>query len=212
MIREKSAELIDREVGCFCHAFKCHGLAEIFVDIVHRQIDGCMGARASVLALPLHHGAIDINENFGHDAALDHVVTIAEFLLQRFKLINQLCRLGVAKVDLMVEAVLMGIEALGEVGLSCRAIVQKFGADLKDVALEFSAGVIGDLMRFVLINNKDIVIMDVIKLTADQEAFSAGNAEKDLTAVVDMYIGIWIAFFGIVDAESCSLAGVGNCR
>lgn len=112
----------------------------------------------------------------------------------------------------MIKAVLMGIEALGEVGIASGAIMQKIGADLKNVAVEISIVIIGYLMRLILIDHKKIVIVHVIKLTADQKAFAARKTEKDLTAIVNMYIRVRISLLGIVDPEACVVAGIGNCQ
>ena len=71
--------------------------------------------------------------------------------------------------------------------------MEKIGADLEDVAMEFSALLISDLVCLVLVYNENVVIMNVIELTADKEVFVSGKAEKHLTAIVNMYIGIGIA-------------------
>ena len=80
--------------------------------------------------------------------------------------------------------------------------MQKFGAYLENVATEASVVIIGYLMRLVLIYNEKIVVVYVVDLTADKEAFTPRNAEKDLTAIVDMYIGIRIALLGIIYAKA----------
>ena len=91
--------------------------------------------------------------------------------------------------------------------------MKKIGADLEYVTAEaFLIVVIGDLMRLVLVYHENVIIVDVVKLTANEEAFSARQAEKDLTAIVNMYIGIGISVLGIVDSEACVVAGMGNCQ
>ena len=88
--------------------------------------------------------------------------------------------------------------------------MQKLGAYLENVSAEVLIIRIGYLVRLILIYNKNIVIVNVIYLSTDQKALAAGNTEKDLTAIVDMYIGIRIALLRIVDAEACVVAGVGD--
>ena len=68
----------------------------------------------------------------------------------------------------------------------------KIGADLKNVAMEILLVIVCDLVRLVLIYNKEIVVLNVVKLTANEEAFATRKAEKHLTAIVNMYIGIGI--------------------
>ena len=105
---------------------------------------------------------------------------------------------------------LMGIEALGEVGVARGAIVQKRGAYLEYVAAEFLAVLVGYLVRLVLIYDEKVVIVNVVYLTANEKAFAAREAEKELTAIVDMYIGVGISLLGVIDAKASVVAGVGN--
>ena len=86
----------------------------------------------------------------------------------------------------------------------------KIGADLKNVAMEILLVIVCDLVRLVLIYNKKIVVLNVVKLTANEEAFATRKAEKHLTAIVYMDIGIGIALLGIVNAKACVITSVCN--
>ena len=113
-------------------------------------------------------------------------------------------------MDAVVEAVLMGIKALREVGVASRAIVQKCGAYLEYVAAKFLAVLVGYLVCLVLVDNEKVIIVDVVYLTADEKAFAAREAEKELAAIVDMYIGVRISLLGVVYAKASVVAGVGD--
>ena len=88
--------------------------------------------------------------------------------------------------------------------------MQKFGADLEDVAVKFGILLVGYFMSFKLVYNENVVVIYVVQLTADEEAFAARQAEKDLTAIVDMYIGIWVSLLGIIHSEAGIAASVGD--
>ena len=111
----------------------------------------------------------------------------------------------------MVKAVLVGIKALRKIRLTCGTVMQKFGADLEDVASEAFVLRIGYLMGFVLIDNENIVVVNIIDLTAYKKAFAARDAKEYLAAIVDMYVRIGISILGIINSEACIVAGVGNC-
>ena len=65
-------------------------------------------------------------------------------------------------------------------------------------------------MSLVLVYYKYIVVRNVVKSIADNEVFAASDAEENLTAIVDMYIGIRVSMLGIIDSEALVLAGVGD--
>ena len=88
--------------------------------------------------------------------------------------------------------------------------MQKFGADLEYVAVKFGILLVGYFMSFELVYNENVVVIYVVQLTADEEAFAARQAEKYLAAIVDMYVGIGVSLLGIIDAEACIVAGVGD--
>ena len=111
-------------------------------------------------------------------------------------------------MDSVVKSVLMGIKTLGKVSVAGGAIVQKCGAYLEYVTTKLLAVLVGYLVRLVLIYHEKVIIVNFIYLTADKEAFAARDAEKKLTAIVYMYIGVRIAFLGVVDAKACVLTGM----
>ena len=111
----------------------------------------------------------------------------------------------------VVKSVLMRIKAFRKIGLTSGAIVQKFRTYLKNKSAEATEVIIGNFMRLVLIYNKNIIVAYVVYLSADKKAFTARKAEKDLTAIVYMYVRIWIALLGIIDSEACIIASVGYC-
>jgi hypothetical protein len=80
----------------------------------------------------------------------------------------------------VIKAVLVRVKTLGKIGISRREIVQKFGADLENVAAEAIVLRVGDLVSLVLIYNENIVVVHVIYLTANEEAFAARKAKKGL--------------------------------
>ncbi len=86
--------------------------------------------------------------------------------------------------------------------------MQKFRTYLEDVAVKLHTALVGYFMYFVLIDNKNVVVADVVYLSSDKEAFTARQTEKDLAAIVDMYIGIGVSLLGVIDAEACVVAGV----
>ena len=90
--------------------------------------------------------------------------------------------------------------------------MDKLGAYLKDVASEFSRLIVGYLMRLILIYNEHIIIANVVKSVAYEEAFTSRDTEKHLTAIVYVHIGIRISLFGIVDSKALILTRVGYCR
>ena len=91
--------------------------------------------------------------------------------------------------------------------------MKEVGAYLKDVPTKaFLIVIIGDLMRFVLIYYENIIVVHVVYLTADKEALASRQAEKDLTAIVDMYIGISISVLGIIYAEARVITSMGDCE
>ena len=164
-------------------------------------------------ALSLNDCAVQINKYFGHNSPLHKIVTIPHIAGKCLKALFHLFGIGVTEVYSVIKAVLMGIEALGKVGVSGRTIVEKIGTYLKDVSAEaIFIVVVGYFVCFILINNENIVIVNVVQLTADKEAFAARQTEKDLTAIVDMYVRIGISVLGIVDSEACVVAGMGNCQ
>ena len=210
MLRKKSAELIDRKIGCLGNAFKGDGIAKILVDIIHSKIYGLIGAGAAVNTLSLKDGAVEVYKYLDHNAALDNVVTVTEILGKDHQSFLHLFRLGIFKMHTMVKAVLVRIEALGKIGLTSGAIVQKFGAYLKNKATEACIVVVGDLVRLVLVYNEHVVVIDLVNLPADKEAFATRETEKDLAAIVYMYVGIWVALLGIIHSEAGIAASVGD--
>ena len=79
MLREKSAKLIYRKIGCLCNALKGYRLTEILIYIVHGKVDRLMGIGAAIYALALQNGAVDVDENFGHNSTLYKVITVSRF-------------------------------------------------------------------------------------------------------------------------------------
>lgn len=65
-------------------------------------------------------------------------------------------------------------------------------------------------MRLVLIDNENVVIGNIVKSITYKEVFAARDAEKDLTAIVDMHIGIGVSMLGIIDSEALILTCVGD--
>ena len=112
-------------------------------------------------------------------------------------------------MDTVIKSVLMRIKALGKIGITGGAIVQKFRAYLEDVAVEFRILLIGYFVCFVLVYNKNIVVIYLVNLSADKEGFAAREAEKELATIVDMYIGVRISLLGVVYAKASVVAGVG---
>ena len=89
--------------------------------------------------------------------------------------------------------------------------MQKLGTDLEDVAAEALVLGICNFVRLVLIYDENIVVVHVVNLSADKKAFSSRYTEKDLTAIVDMYVRIRISLLRIIDSEACVFAGIGYC-
>ena len=112
MLRKKSAELIDRKIGCLGNAFKGDGIAKILVDIIHSKIYSLIGVGAAVNTLALKDGTVEVYKYLDHNTALDNVVTVTEILGKDHQSFLHLFRLGIIKMHAMVKAVLVRIEAL----------------------------------------------------------------------------------------------------
>ena len=112
MLREQAAELVDRYVCRMGNHIECQLITKIFVDIIYGIHYSFMRMRIVLLPFSAEDGAVDLNQYLCHNAALDHVITVATVLTEKREALLQARNTLRRELDSMIEAVLMGIEAL----------------------------------------------------------------------------------------------------
>ena len=164
----------------------------------------------SVHALSIYNGTIDIHQYLCHNAMLYKVIAIPLVHGESFQTFSHFIRFLVVKMYSVIKAVLMRIEAFCKVCFTSGAVMQKVGTYLENVSAKISTLLVGYLMRLILIYNENIVVVYLVQLSSNKEAFAARKAEKYLAAIVDMYIGVGITLLRVVNAKACVFAGVCN--
>lgn len=112
MLRKQAAELIDRYVRRMGDHIKGQLITEIFVDIIYGIHHRLVRMRIVLLSLSAEDGAVDLNQYFCHNAALDHVITVTAVLTKKCEALLQVRNALGRELDSMIESVLMGIETL----------------------------------------------------------------------------------------------------